>query len=93
MGKSLYIQRMVELLQVNIVSTGKACVTVPLHGPKVTPDVVMGYLEGHMRESACTIFHLDIAPNVLMWTVGMCINIIMAIYVFLDCVRGGYNPI
>ena len=78
MGKSLYIQRMVEQLQMNVRNTGKVYVTVPLHGPKVTPDVVMDYLEGHMRETACTIFHLDIAPNVLnlnILTVGMCITI------------------
>ena len=64
MGKSLFIQRMVEKLQLNIRNTGKACVTVPLHGPKVTHDVVMDYLEVCMQESACTIFHLDIAPTV-----------------------------
>ena len=66
MGKSLYIQRMVEQLQMNVRSTGKACVTVPLHGPKVTPDLVMDYLEHHMQESACTIYHLDIASTVYM---------------------------
>ena len=64
MGKSLYIQRMVEQLQMNMRSTGKACVTVPLHGPKLSPDGVMDYLEKYMQESACTIFHLDIAPTV-----------------------------
>ena len=63
MGKSLYIQRMVEQLQAMIRGVGKACVTVPLHGPQASPDVVVDYL---VKESACTrsIFHLDIAPNV-----------------------------
>ena len=64
MGKSLFVQRMVEQLQMNVRSTGKPCVTVPLHGPKVNPDLVMDYLEKHMQESPCTIFHLDIAPTV-----------------------------
>ena len=64
MGKSLYIQRMVEQLQMNMRSMGKACVTVPLHGPKLSPDGVMDYLEKYLQESACTIFHLDIAPTV-----------------------------
>ena len=64
MGKSLFIQRMVEQLQMNMRSTGNSCVTVPLHGPKLSPDVVMNYLVNYMQESACTIFHLDIAPNV-----------------------------
>ena len=64
MGKSLYVQRMVEQLQAKIRGVGKACVTVPLHGPKVTPDVVMNYLVKNVQESACTIFHMDIAPTV-----------------------------
>ena len=67
MGKSLYIQHMVEQLQAKIRGIGsKACVTVPLHGPQVSPDIVMDYLVKCMQESACTrsIFHLDIAPNV-----------------------------
>ena len=64
MGKSLYIHRMVEQLQAKIRGVGKACVTVPLHGPKVTPDVVVDYLVKNKRESACTIFHVDVAPAV-----------------------------
>ena len=64
MGKSLYIHRMVEQLQMNVRSTGRVCVTVPLHGPKLSPDGVMDYLEKYMQESACTIFHLDISPTV-----------------------------
>ena len=66
MGKSLYIQRMVEQLQAKISGIGKTCVTVPLHGPQVSPDIVMDYLVKCMKESARTtcIFHLDIAPSV-----------------------------
>ena len=64
MGKSLYIQRMVEQLQAKIRGVGKACVTVPLHGPQVSPEIVMDYLVKCIQESACTIFHLDIAPSV-----------------------------
>ena len=64
MGKSLFIQRMTEQLQMNVRTTGKACVTVPLHGPKVSPDIVLDYLEKYMQESACTIYHMDIAPTV-----------------------------
>ena len=67
MGKSLYIQHMVEQLQAKIRGIGsKACVTVPLHGPQVSPDIVMDYLVKCMQESACTrsIFHLDVAPSV-----------------------------
>ena len=64
MGKSLYIQRMVQELQMTLKSMGRTCVTVPLHGPEITPSAVMDYLEKHIQESACTIIHLDISPSV-----------------------------
>ena len=64
MGKSLYIQRMVEQLQAKISGVGKVCITVPLHGPQVSPDIVMDYLVKYRQELARTIFHLDIAPSV-----------------------------
>ena len=64
MGKSLFIMRMVEQLQMNVRSTKKSCVTIPLHGPKVSPDTVLNYLQKYMQESTCTIYHLDIAPSV-----------------------------
>ena len=64
MGKSLYIQHMVKQLQAKIGGVGMVCVTVPFHGPKVTPKIVMDYLVKHIQESACCIFHLDIAPTV-----------------------------
>lgn len=67
MGKTLFIQRLEEKLHMNVRSPDKVCVTVPLHGPQVTPDIVMDYLEKHMQALPCTIFHLDIAPNVCVF--------------------------
>ena len=57
----------------NKLSTGKVCVTVPLHGSKLSPDGIMDYLEKYMQESACTIFHLDIAHDL---SPCMCIKIL-----------------
>ena len=37
---------------------------VPIHGPVVTADTVVGALKEHIGKSRPIIFHLDIAPNV-----------------------------
>ena len=39
-------------------------VIVPIHGPVVTADTVVGALKEHIGKSRPIIFHLDIAPNV-----------------------------
>ena len=82
MGKSLFIQRMTEQLQMNVRSTGKACVTVPLHGPKVSSDIVLDYLQEYMQESACTIYHLDIAPTVRPYEWLFCL---LSLFYFFLC--------
>ena len=43
---------------------GTTHVTIPIHGPEVTPDTVMEFLKDHMKDATSTIFHLDIAPTV-----------------------------
>ena len=63
MGKSLYIARMADQLQ-KYKSDGKVIVTVPIHGPHVTPDTVIKCLEIHQVNSFCTIIHFDIDPSV-----------------------------
>ena len=63
MGKSLFIARMADKLT-EYQSTGMTYVTVPIHGPEVTPDIVMERLKDYMKETTSTIFHLDIAPSV-----------------------------
>ena len=63
MGKSLYIQRRKEALK-SVTTDGPHEVIVPIHGPMVTPDTVVGALKPHMGKSHPVIFHLDIAPNV-----------------------------
>lgn len=62
MGKSLYIRRMVD----SLASHNKGCVivTVPVHGPRVTPDSVMAFLRDRLGNSLGAIFHIDISPSV-----------------------------
>ena len=67
MGKSLYTQRLAEALQDKLPESsrsGTVHVTIPLHGPEVTPDSVLALLKGHLRKPACYIYHIDIAPSV-----------------------------
>ena len=65
MGKSLFITRLVDLLR-KCMSTDMVHVTVPIHGPVVTPDTVMEFLKYHVEEATSAIFHFDIAPSVSM---------------------------
>ena len=63
MGKSLYVRRMVDRLGTSqVMDTGY--VTIPIHGPTVSPDNVMDFLQEHITNSHSTIFHLDIATSV-----------------------------
>ena len=63
MGKSLFITRMAEELAEDK-HAGTTHVTIPIHGPEVTPDTVMEFLKDHMKDATSTIFHLDVAPTV-----------------------------
>ena len=67
MGKSLYIRRRAEFL-VDLNPTSKGCVTIPVHGPRVTPDSVMAFLKDHIANSTGTIFHIDVSPSVSIVT-------------------------
>ena len=62
MGKSLYIKRLADNLALTVQHS--AVVTIPLHGPVVTPDTVLELLQGHASDPTCCIYHIDIAPNV-----------------------------
>ena len=65
MGKSLYIRRMAEQLETVTKAELKDCrVVIPIHGPVVTPDVVLKFLKDHYRKNKCMIYHFDIAPSV-----------------------------
>ena len=70
MGKSLYIKRLTENLQeyLQLEQSDWVHVTIPLHGPVVTPDTVLELFKDHMDKSTCYIYHIDIAPNVIMKT-------------------------
>jgi hypothetical protein len=65
MGKSLYIQRLAEKLSGTInQSLPEVIVTVPLHGPVVTPDTILELLVGHLKDPTYCIYHIDIAISV-----------------------------
>ena len=64
MGKSLYVQRLAENLKSHGSGQFGAHVTIPLHGPVVTPDTVLDLFKDQMKNPTCCIYHIDIAPNV-----------------------------
>ena len=64
MGKSMYIQRLAEDLRRILRQQEVAHVTIPLHGPAVTPDTVLELFKDHFKRPTCCIYHIDIAPNV-----------------------------
>ena len=65
MGKSLYISRMAEKLD----RKGKESnhVIIPIHGPKVTSDLVLKSLQEYYGRAENKIYHFDIAPNVIIF--------------------------
>ena len=82
MGKSLYIQRRAdELKQMtqNPLSTNPVHVTIPIHGPVATSDIVLEFLKQHMDRRNCTIYHLDIAPSV---------SVVSCIILYIVCFFG-----
>ena len=65
MGKSLYIKRLVDNLSYKLEqSADTVYVTIPLHGPLVTPDSVLEFFKDHVDDRTCCIYHIDIGPNV-----------------------------
>ena len=68
MGKSLYIQRMTEN------SRGSHIVRVSVHGPDVTADSIMD-LHEHNEDTACSIFHFDLAPTVRTYCIIITISL------------------
>ena len=66
MGKSLFIQRMAEkLCKISSdVDPVHYEAVIPIHGPVVTPDIVMQFLKKHYENDKCKLYHFDIAPNV-----------------------------
>ena len=64
MGKSLYIKRCMEALHEMGTTDGPHEVIVPIHGPSVTPNTLVGALKEHIGINYPIIFHFDIAPSV-----------------------------
>lgn len=58
MGKSLYIEHLAKK------QAGIHHVIIPIHGPDVTPDSVLELFNKHAKTDTCSIYHIDIAPNV-----------------------------
>ena len=66
MGKSLYVEKLVQQLQRRRSKTD-AHVIVPVHGPVVNTDIIMTSLCHHIPDYCAPpaqIIHLDIAPSV-----------------------------
>ncbi len=65
MGKSLYVQRMTESLKLNLKnSSDSVLVTIPIHGPAVTKDIMLDFFKQHMNKPNCCIYHIDLASSV-----------------------------
>ena len=75
MGKSLFITRMAEKLK-KYKSTGTLHVTIPIHGPEVTPDIILEFLKDHINAATSTIFHFDIAPTVRSFTYRIRVTVV-----------------
>ena len=81
MGKSLYIKRRKEDLFKSVATHEPHEVIVPIHGPTVTPDTVVGALMPHIKNNFSIIFHLDIAPNVSYTVFIMCVPFYLCVCV------------
>lgn len=77
LGKSLYIKQFSEELEKKTHS-GHHCATVPIHGPKVTPNKVVEALRRSALEKKmrAIIFHIDIAQSVSDMVLGAIIGFI-----------------
>ncbi len=73
MGKSLFVQRLAENLSQNRKHLSDCVlITIPIHGPVVTQDVILDFLTKHINKPTCCIYHIDISPSVMLsiWTVS-----------------------
>ncbi len=67
MGKSLFVQRLAENLSLYRKHlSDRVLVTIPIHGPVVTQDVILDFLTKHMNNPTCCIYHIDISPSVMI---------------------------
>ena len=66
MGKSFYICKLAKKLE-QFKNSTPSCVTIPIHGPIVTPDTVLKFLREYVDQSfTSTIVHFDVSPKVLL---------------------------
>ena len=74
MGKSLYVQCMTESLKFNMKnSSDSVLVTIPIHGPVVTDDVMLNFFTQHLNKPNCCIYHIDISSSVRFY-INFCIK-------------------
>ena len=59
----MYIKRRAEEL-IEFTANQDIQVTIPVHGPVVNNDTLLGFLDKHTKRDTCTLYHLDIAPRV-----------------------------
>lgn len=64
MGKSFYIQQMAESLRATVGKTTAKYSIIPIHGPEVTSDTVMNFLNKYVEHPPCSMYHVDIASDV-----------------------------
>ena len=82
MGKSLYVQRTAERLKEQVGSAEDVCVTIPIHGPTITPDSVLTFLAHHLENSKCMIYHLDVAPSVRIFSKNSLPSLMFTVLVY-----------
>ena len=101
MGKSLYINRLGEDLRAKLGnSRGCVHVTIPLHGPVVTSDTLLEFLQDHMKNPSCCIYHIDIASSVrrkmlIFYTLGAMVEIVyfLMVNLFVGTEGSGHSSI
>ncbi len=72
MGKSLYINRLAENLKHNLPhSDHEILMSIPLHGPVITPDTLLELFKDHAKNPSCCIYHIDVAPDVSDFTASI----------------------
>ena len=85
MGKSLYIRKLAKKLE-QFKNSTPSHVTIPIHGPIVTPDTVLKFLREYVDQSfTSTIVHFDISPKVAAFCI---IFIVTNLIITISCVSG-----
>ena len=96
MGKSLYVRRLAEKLKQRLKQTEVSHVTIPLHGPVITPETVLELFQGHLKKPSCCIYHIDISPSVSLQLLNYpCTHAMTSTYFLFttDTVESGHHSV